>query len=88
MLGLCAKMVSDKKDNRPNVRAERMDTKCGYIGHMTVDQIKERSFGENVNVACPECGKIHFTIDEIEEAEARKLSETTRFAKIKSDAEI
>ena len=81
-------MVNDKKDNRPNVRAERMDTKCGYIGHMTVDQIKERSFGETVNVACPECGKIHFTIDDIEEAEARKLRKTTRFAKIKSDAEI
>ena len=81
-------MVNDKKDNRPNVRAERMDTKCGYIGHMTVDQIKERLFGENVNVACPECGKIHFTIDDIEEAEERKLSATSRFAKIKSDAEI
>jgi hypothetical protein len=81
-------MVNDKKDNRPNVRAERMDTKCGYIGHMTVDQIKERLVGENVNVACPECGKIHFTIDDIEEAEERKLSATSRFAKIKSDAEI
>ncbi len=81
-------MVDDKRDNRPNVRAERMDTKCGYIGHMTVDQIKERLFGENVNVACPECGKIHFTIDDIEEAEERKLSATSRFAKIKSDAEI
>ena len=65
-----------------------MDTNCGYIGHMTVDQIKERVFGETINVACPECGKIHLTIDDIEEAEARKLSSTTRFAKIKSDAEI
>ena len=85
---MCAKMGNDKKDNRPNVRAERIDTKCGYIGHMTVDQIKERSFGETVNVACPECGKIHFTIEDIEEAEERKLRKTTRFAKIKSDAEI
>ena len=76
-------MVDDKKDNRPNVRAERIDTKCGYIGHMTVDQIKERSFGENVNAACPECGKIHFTIDDIEEAEARKLSENNQICQNK-----
>jgi hypothetical protein len=85
---LDAIMGHDRKDNRPKVRAERMDTKCGYIGHMTVDQIKERSFGENVNVACPNCGKIHLTVEDIEEAEARKLRTTTRFAQIKSDAEI
>ena len=78
-------MGNDRKDNRPKVRAERMDTRCGYIGHMTVDQIKERSFGENVNVACPECGKIHFTVEDIEEAEALTLRKTARFAKIKSD---
>ncbi len=81
-------MKQEKKEGRPKVRAERLDTKCGYIGHMTVDQIKERSFGENVNVACPECGKIHFTIEDTEEAEAKKFRKTKRFAKIKSDAEI
>jgi hypothetical protein len=81
-------MRQDKRENRPKVRAERMDTKCGYIGHMTVDQIKERSFGENINVACPECGKIHLTVEDTDEAEACLLSKTERFAKIKSDAEI
>jgi len=65
-----------------------MDTKCGYIGHMTVDQITERSFGGNINVACPECGKIHLTVEDTDEAEACLLSKTERFAKIKSDAEI
>jgi len=81
-------MAENKKNTRPKVRAERIDTKCGYIGHMTVDQIKERSFGENVNVACPECGKIHLTVEDIEEAEAIKFRRTKRFAQIKSDAEI
>lgn len=80
-------MRQDKKIDRPKVRAERMDTRCGYLGHMTVDQIKERSFGENINVACPECGKIHLTVEDTEEAEARRISETERFAKIKSDSE-
>lgn len=80
--------MENKRSKRPKVRAERLDTKCGYIGHMTVDQIKERSFGENVNVACPECGKIHLTLEDIEEAEALKCRKTKRFEKIKSDAEI
>lgn len=81
-------MAERGKSNRPKVRAERLDTKCGYIGHMTVDQIRERSFGETVNVACPECGRIHLTIEDIEDAEAQKFRKSRRFAKIKSDAEI
>jgi len=82
------KMRQDKREKRPKVRAERMDTKCGYIGHMTVDRIKERSFGENINVACPECGKIHLTVEDTDEAEACRLSKTEKFARIKSDSEI
>jgi len=81
------KMRQDKREKRPKVRAERMDTKCGYIGHMTVDQIKERSFGENINFACPECGKIHLTVEDTDEAEACRLIETERFARIKKDSE-
>ncbi|MGO9020290.1 MAG: hypothetical protein ACLQVJ_18285 [Syntrophobacteraceae bacterium] len=81
-------MRQDKREKRPKVRAKRMDTQCGYMGHMTVDQIKERSFGGNINVACPECGKIHLTVEDTDEAEAGRLSETDRFARIKSDAEI
>jgi hypothetical protein len=80
-------MTQDKKANRPKVRAERMDTRCGYIGHMTVDQIKERSFGNNINVACPECGKIHLTVEDVDKAESHRISKTERFAKIKSDSE-
>ncbi len=80
--------TTGKKEKRPIVRAERVDTKCGYIGHMTVDDIKSRSFGENVNLACPECGKIHLTVEEAEEAEAKVLRKSKRFAKLKSDAEI
>ena len=81
-------MRQEKRENRPKVRAERMDTRCGYIGHMTVDRIKERSFGENINVACPECGKIHLTVEDTDEAEACRLSKTEKFARIKSDSEI
>jgi hypothetical protein len=76
-----------KKDKRPKVRAERVDTKCGCIGHMTVDEIKARSIGENVNVACPECGKIHLTIEDAEQAEGEKIKSSKRFEKIRAEAE-
>lgn len=78
---------SSKKTKRPKVRAERVDTKCGYIGHMTVDEIKARSFGETLNGACPECGKIHLTEEDSEAAEAEQTTKSKRFAKIKSDVE-
>ncbi len=75
------------QDEKKRVRVERVDTKCGSIGHMTVDQIRERTVGENVNVACPECGEIHLTLEEVEEAEARRITSTRRFQKIKEEAE-
>ncbi len=74
-------------ERKTKVRAERVDTKCGYIGHMTVDEIKERSIGEFVDLACPECGEYHLTLEEKEEAEARKISRTQRYARLKSQAE-
>ena len=77
----------DRAKKRWKVRAERVDTRCGSIGHMTVDEIKERAIGEHVNVACPECGEIHLTIEDVEEAEARKITKTERFAKLREQAE-
>ncbi|MCE5244530.1 MAG: hypothetical protein ABFD98_04860 [Syntrophobacteraceae bacterium] len=73
--------------NIPVVRAERVDTKCGLIGHMTVDEIKERTIGDRVNVTCPECGEIHLTMEEVEEAEARKISSSAKFTRIMAEAE-
>jgi predicted nucleic acid-binding Zn-ribbon protein len=34
---------------------------------MTVDQIRLRLIGENINVSCPECGRIHLFSEEFEE---------------------
>lgn len=76
-----------KSEKKFKVRAERVDTKCGYIGHMTVDEIKERSIGEFINVACPECGEIHLTVEEKEAAEMRRVTETSKFVRIKTEAE-
>ena len=73
-------------DKRTKVRAERVDTKCGSIGHMTVDEIKERTIGDYVNVTCPECGEIHLTTEEAEEAAKKKITNTSKYKKIMTAA--
>ena len=74
-------------ESKAKVRAERVDTKCGSIGHMTVDEIKERTIGEYVNVTCPECGEIHLTTEDAEEAAKKKITKSSKYKKIKTDAE-
>lgn len=80
-------VCSMKEEKRAKVRAQRVDTKCGSFGHMTVDEIKDRIVGDRVNVTCPECGEIHLTVEEAEEAEERKITASRRYAKIKNEAE-
>lgn len=75
------------REGRMRVRAERVDTKCGLMGHMTVDEIKERTIGDYVNVTCPECGEIHLTQEDAEAAEMKKVSHTARFKKLVAEAE-
>jgi hypothetical protein len=76
------------KGEKSKVRAARVDTKCGSIGHMTVDEIKARTIGEDVNVSCPECGEIHLTPEDAAAAQAKKVSTTAKYQKIKKDAEL
>ena len=78
--------MNDNKE-RSKVRVEAVDTSCGSTGHMTADEIKKRSIGMEVNLACPECGDIHLTPEDAGEAAAKKISETPKYQKIKSEAE-
>lgn len=75
------------RESRKKVRAERVDTKCGAMAHMTVDEIRERIIGESVNVTCPECGAIHLTREEAEEADMKRISSSPRYHRIKAEAE-
>ena len=77
----------EKQRKKTRVRVERVDTKCGAIAHMTVDEIKERIIGDNVNVTCPECGAIHLTREEAEEAATKRISSSARYKKIMQEAE-
>lgn len=76
-----------EKKRRSQVRAERVDTKCGSIGHMTVDEIRGRTIGNQVEMTCPECGEIHLTVEEACEAAQRRISDTAKFKQIQSEAE-
>lgn len=78
--------MGERKERR-KVRVERVDTKCGSVDHMTVDQIKERTMGKDVELACPECGEVHLTPEEAHEAGQRKVTKTRRYQKMKAQAE-
>ncbi len=69
------------------VRAERVDTKCGSVGHMTVDEIRERIIGGELNVTCPECGEIHLTPEDAEAAAARRVRDSAKYKRIVAEAE-
>ncbi len=77
----------DNKKKRRQVRAESPDTACGYIGHMTVDELKERAVGEKFDAACPICGLVHLSRDEIVELERQKVRGSDRFEEVKEEAE-
>ncbi len=81
-------MTEEKKRERRKVRAESPSTACGYIGHMTVDELRERATGDEFDARCPVCRQIHLTREEIEELEKRKLTESEKFQEIKSEAEL
>ena len=75
------------KKKRRQVRAENPGGACGYIGHMTVDELKYRAVGDQVDGTCPLCGQVHLTRDEIEELERQKVTSSERFEKVKGEAE-
>jgi hypothetical protein len=77
----------EKPKKRSKVRVERVDTKCGSVGHMTVEDIVSRLIGQEVDLTCPECGEIHLTREEADHAKHKKISATPRFKKIKQEAE-
>lgn len=74
--------MPDEKTFPYRVRARRVDTRCGLLGHMTVDEIRERIIGDQINVTCPECGEIHLTVEDAEGAAARKVRNSARFKKL------
>ncbi len=76
--------------NRPprrKVRAENPTGACGYIDHMTIDELRERGVGEEFDATCPSCGMFHLTRAEIEQLNSEKFTETQDFVKLRDQAE-
>ncbi|MFV0436925.1 MAG: hypothetical protein ACK5PS_05975 [Desulfopila sp.] len=73
--------MNEKKTakKRAVVRVTSPDTACGYVGHMTVDQLREVAVGDDFVANCPVCGLIHLSIEEIKEIESRKFTETKEY---------
>ncbi len=80
-------MRNERKQQRRRVRAENPAGACGYIGHLTADELKERAIGDNVDGTCPVCGMVHLSRSEIEELEQQKIIDSDRFGDIKDEAE-
>jgi len=59
---------------------------CGYLGHMTAEELKNRAAGEEVNLSCPVCGLIHLTREEAEDRERKKISRTSRYRQLLHEA--
>lgn len=79
--------MTEQGKKRTKVRVERVDTKCGAVEHMSVDEIRERIVGDDVDLTCPECGQIHLTPEDAREAGKKKFTDTERYRNIKKQAE-
>ncbi|PID72402.1 MAG: hypothetical protein CSB34_02295 [Desulfobulbus propionicus] len=82
-------MADRKRKRQPPkpIRAECPGCACGYVGHMTADELKKRAALENIDLACPACGLIHLDREEIEELEKQRVVDSPRYLAIRKEAE-
>ncbi len=76
-----------RKTPRIKVRAENPTGACGYIDHMTIDELKERAVGDEFDGTCPACGMFHLTQEEIERLNSEKITETDQYLELKKQVE-
>ena len=76
-----------EKKRRVQVRAENPSGACGYIDHMTIDELKARAVGEEFDATCPACGMFHLTRDEIDKIEGEKVTQSKSFKDLREEAE-
>jgi Zn-finger nucleic acid-binding protein len=71
---------------RAIVHVTTPDTACGYIGHMTAHQLKEITIGANFSAACPACGQVHLSREEIRDIEKQRLTATPEYRQLIGEA--
>jgi len=67
--------MADLKTHRKRikVRVENPAAACGYVDHMTVDELRKQITGDDITLACPACGLVHLSRLEIEDLKAKKI---------------
>ena len=80
--------MNAKKNTRIKVRAEYPQGADGIIGHMTVDELLERTLTEGSSLACPLCGRMHLSREEIDQLEEKKIVYSERYQRIRMQAEF
>jgi len=76
-----------ERGKRIQVRAENPSGVCGYVDHMTIDELKARAVGEEFDATCPACGMFHLTKEEIELLNNEKITRSQNFADMRKEAE-
>ena len=72
---------------RVRVRAENPSGVCGYVDHMTIDELKARAVGDEFDGTCPACGMFHLTKEEIDRLNAEKITQSKSYADMRKEAE-
>lgn len=76
-----------ERGKRVQVRAENPSGVCGYVDHMTIDELKSRAVGDEFDATCPACGMFHLTKDEINRINKEKVTQSKSYADLKQEAE-
>jgi hypothetical protein len=79
--------TTSEKRNRTIVRVEAPNCACGFVGHMTADELKQRAAHDDMDLSCPVCGLIHLSREEIEDLEKQKVVNSKRYREILRQAE-
>jgi len=79
--------TNSQEHQRKIVRVEAPNCACGFVGHMTADELKQRAAHEDMDLSCPVCGLIHLSREEIEDLEKQKVVNSKRYREILRQAE-
>ncbi|WP_028585549.1 hypothetical protein [Desulfogranum mediterraneum] len=80
-------MTKKRTEQYSPVRVECPSCACGYVGHMTADELKERAAHDDVELACPVCGLIHLSREEIDEQVQHRVVDSQRYRTIQQQAQ-
>ena len=74
--------------HRKLVRVEAPNCACGFVGHMTADELKQRAAHDDMDLSCPVCGLIHLSREEIDDLEQQKVVNSKRYREILRQAKV